>query len=86
MSIHFHIERLVLEGLPLTGREMHHFEVAFCEQLRTLLRTDALPAALSSGGAYPKLRAEAIRFSAEGAAASVGQQSASSVYGALQGK
>jgi len=86
MSIHFHIERLVLDGLPLEAGEVHGFQAAFCEQLRTLLRTDALPAALSSGGAYPKLRAEAIRFPAEGAAASVGQQSASSVYGALQGK
>jgi hypothetical protein len=85
MGIQLHIERLVLDGLPLNAFEVSSFERAFRAQLTTLLLRGALPAVLSNGGAYPRLRANAFEFSSERVAVNAGRQTAQSVHGALRG-
>jgi hypothetical protein len=85
MGIHLHIERLVLDGLSLNVREVSRFERAFRDHLTALLDANALSAALSCGGAFPRLPAATIEFPSEGAAVNAGRQTAQSLHGALQG-
>lgn len=83
MSLQVHIERLVLEGLPLEARHGAAFQQALEAELGRLLGERGLAPGLASGAALPKLGAEPLQLGARPAAAPLGRQAAQSLAGAL---
>ncbi|HEY1426208.1 MAG TPA: hypothetical protein VGF50_06005 [Caulobacteraceae bacterium] len=61
MRIVLDIERLVLEGLPVTAVEAGRVRITVESELARLLRTAPLPARLHAGGAVPSLVAPPLR-------------------------
>lgn len=83
MNIQLHIERLVLDGLPLTRREGALVQVAIETELARLLGTEGLSPALTGGGMTPHLAAPAVTYAPGGDPAALGAQIAHSVYGSI---
>lgn len=83
MNIQLHIERLVLDGLPLTRREGALVQAAVETELARLLTAEGLPPVLAGGGMTPSLAAPAITFAPGGGPAALGAQIAHSVYRSL---
>lgn len=86
MNINLHIERLVLEGVPVEGRHAAHVKAAVEAELTRLLTENGLSSRLQSGAALPRLHADAIQLGAEQTPAQLGQQIAGSVYGGVGNK
>jgi hypothetical protein len=84
MSINVHIERLILDGLPLTRNQGTLVQAAVEAELAQLLRAGGLAPAWRSGGAVPSVRAEAIQLAGESGPAHLGQQIARAVHGGLR--
>ncbi len=84
MSINVHIERLILDGLPLTRSQGALVQAAIEAELAQLLRASGLASTWRSGGAVPSVRADAIQLAGESHPTQIGQQIARSVYGGLQ--
>ncbi len=82
-DIHLHIERLVLDGLPIEHGQGPHVKAAVEAELTRLLTENGLAAELQSGGALPRLNANAIQLPPGGSPAQIGQQIAQSVYGGI---
>lgn len=80
--IKVHIERLVLEGLPVERRQGPLVQAAVEAELSRLLAQGGLGQELSSGGAVPSVPAESIRLEG-GSPAQMGRQIARSVYGGM---
>jgi hypothetical protein len=57
MTIRIHIERLVLDGMPVQRHEGPLVQQAAETELARLLMEGGLSAELASGGAYPEVRA-----------------------------
>ena len=83
MNINLHIERLVLDGLPLTRREGALVQAAVEAELVRLLGTEGLSPALAGGGMTPHLAPPAVTYAPGGDPAALGAQIAQSVYGSL---
>ena len=83
MNIQLHIERLVLDGLPLTRREGAVVQAAVETELARLLTAEGLPPVLAGGGMTPSLAAPGVSFTPGGDPAALGMQIARSVYGSL---
>ncbi|GLH74134.1 hypothetical protein GETHLI_26360 [Geothrix limicola] len=56
MSLHLHIDRLVLEGTELTPRDGARLQAALGMELKALLETRALHPVLAQGAALPSLQ------------------------------
>lgn len=82
-DIHLHIERLILDGLPIERAQGPHVQAAVEAELTRLLTENGLAANLQAGGAMPSVRANAIQLSSNSNAAQLGQQIAQSVYGGI---
>jgi len=80
--IRVNIERLVLEGLPITRAQGPVVQEAVEVELSRLLSEGGLGPELASGGAVPSLRAEGVRLNG-GSPAQMGRQIARSVYGGM---
>lgn len=80
MKIELHIERLVLDGLPIEHSDRLLVMAAVERELAQLLTAGGLTGGLLTGGAMPRLSAGEIRLGAESTAAQVGQQIAQAVY------
>ena len=80
--IKVHIERLVLEGLPVERSQGPQVQAAVEAELSRLMSEGGLAPELASGGAVPSVRAESIRFNG-GNPAQMGRQIARSVYGGM---
>jgi hypothetical protein len=80
--IKVHIERLVLDGLPVTPSQGRQVQAAVEAELSRLMSEGSLAPELASGGAVPSVRAESIRLNG-GSAAQMGRQIARSVYGGI---
>jgi hypothetical protein len=80
MTIRVHIERLVLEGLPISRNDGPAVQAAVEGELARLLagNTPSL-----SGGATPRVSAPAVALGGNDSPAQVGRQIARSVYGGL---
>lgn len=61
MNIRLHIDRLVLEGLPLTGHQGTLVQAAVERELGRLLGTGQLNSQLVSGSAIPALQGGMIQ-------------------------
>jgi len=83
MKINLHIERLVLDGLPIERNQRSIVQAAVEAELTRLLSTDGIGASLISGGAIPYLAAGGIQLERDNTPAELGQQIAQSVYGGI---
>lgn len=86
MKIHVHIERLILDGLPLGPGGGARVQAAVEAELTRLLSSDSLAVlaqAWPAGGAVPDVPAAAIRLNAGARPAEIGGQIARSVYGGI---
>ena len=80
--IKVHIERLVLEGLPITRSQGPQVQAAVEAELSRLMSEGGLASELASGGAVPSVRADGIK-SIGGSPAQMGRQIAKAVYGGV---
>lgn len=81
MNVNLHIERLILEGIPLATRERGVLETAVTTELTRLISESGLPAGLPASGIVPSIPAGAIQLGSEHNPARLGQQIARAVYG-----
>jgi hypothetical protein len=86
MKIQIHIERLVLDGLPLEKRHGREVRAAVERELTRLLAANGLGREWRSGGAVPRLRADSIQLANDIQPNQIGQQIARSVYSEIGGK
>ncbi len=83
MSVHLHIERLVLDGLTLGPRERRELEAALGAELGRLLGQGELHPELAAGGAVPSLRAPDLALVAGQGPTGLGEGLARSIHGGL---
>jgi hypothetical protein len=83
-SVHLRIERLILDGLPLTHSQGALVQAAVEAELSRLLTERGLTSSLLSGGALPSVRAGAIQLSSDGSPVQLGQQIAHAVYSGIE--
>src|SRR5262245_3803019 len=83
-SVSLHIERLVINGVPLGAGQGAQLQLAVQRELARLLQRDSIGPALR-GGAMAELAAPAIQISAPFRPAEVGRQIARSVHESLTG-
>ena len=84
MNVNLHIERLVLDGLPIARSQGALVQTAVEAELAQLLSDGGLASTWQSGGAVPGVGAEAIQLASESNPAHIGQQIAQAVYGGLR--
>jgi hypothetical protein len=82
MKIRLHIERIVLDGMPLSPGERGALSSAIQVELSQLLAAGMLPE-LGRGAVIDRLQAPAIHLGPGGGAGSLGRQIARSVYSSL---
>lgn len=83
MRIELHIERLVLDGLPLTRADGALVQAAVEAELARLLAEGGLGPGLLAGVALPSLRVDAVQLAAGSSPAQIGQQIGRAVFGGL---
>jgi hypothetical protein len=83
MNIHVHIERLILDGLPIGAGQGALVQAAVEAELAGLLVEGGIAPVLQSGGALPSVRAAAMQLTAQSSPAQMGQQIAQSVYAGM---
>lgn len=83
MSINLHIERLILEGLPMASGQGGQLQQAVQKELAGLLETGALQDAWRSDGNVHRLQTKDIGVAQEISPARLGEQIAAAVYGGL---
>lgn len=79
MRIKLHIERLVLDGLPVSRSQAHLVRTAVERELTQLLTVQGFSNQLRGGGVVPALRAGSIRLEKRPQPAAVGKQIAGAV-------
>lgn len=82
MNIHLHIERLVLDGLPLSAADGPRVQAALDVELSRLLAQSGLSPGLHAGGAIPSLSGGTIQVGKESGPPEFGRQ----IAGAISGK
>jgi hypothetical protein len=82
-NIQLHIERLILDDLPIDRAQAPAIQAAFEAELSRLLTERGIGAQLHSGDAVPAVRADAIQISSNHNAAQLGRQIAQSVYNGM---
>lgn len=82
MTIRIHIERLVLDGMPVQRHEGPLVQRAAERELARLLTEGGLSAELASGGAYPEVRAGSMNMNGNNPR-EIGKGIARAVYGGI---
>jgi hypothetical protein len=80
MDIRVHIERLILDGLPITHSQGALVQAAVETELARLLTEGGIASSLQSGGALPGVRAGAMQQTSNAGPTQLGQQIARAVY------
>lgn len=80
MKINVHIERLVLEGLPLERVQGPLVQSAVQQELTRLLGLNGIAPGLISGGAMPRAQGGNMHFANEASPRQLGTQIAQSVH------
>ena len=62
MNIRIHIERLILDGLPITHSQGPLVQAAVEAELTRLFTENGLAESFRAGGAVPSIRADAIQL------------------------
>ncbi|MFO1434145.1 MAG: hypothetical protein U1F76_29350 [Candidatus Competibacteraceae bacterium] len=83
MNINLHIERLLLEGVPISRTQGALVKAAVEAELGRLLAAGGLHAELLNGGALASLKGETLHLSGENHPARLGEQIARAVYGGI---
>jgi len=83
MNIKLHIDRLILDGLPLPHSQRPLLQAAVEAELTRLLTADGLSPGLSAGGAIPHLPVGSLQLTHDNSPAQLGRQIAQSVYGGI---
>jgi hypothetical protein len=86
MDIHVHIERLILDGLPVGPGGGARVQAAVEAELARLLADGSVAEGWQAGAAVPEVRADPINLGAGARPAEIGGQIARSVYGGIGGK
>ena len=84
MNINLHIERLVLNGLPVTHSQGLLVRQAVEAELSRLLSTGELSPSLLQESAVPNLQASNINWHTASHPTQLGQQIAQSIYGGIK--
>ncbi len=82
-NIHLHIERLILDGLPIERSQGPHVQAAVEAELSRLLTQNGLAANLQAGGAMPSVHANALQLTNDRSPTQVGRQIAQAVYSGI---
>lgn len=83
MKINVHIERLVLEGLPLSRAQGPLVQRAVEAELARLLAGSGVANELSSAGKIPRAQGSPVRYANEASPRQLGTQIAQSVHAGL---
>jgi len=83
VSIQLHIERLVLEGLPMSQHQSALVHAAVEQELGRLLRAKELSSQIPSGGAVPALQGGTIHGVNSAIPMRLGAQIAGAVHSAI---
>lgn len=83
MNINLHIERLIMEGVPLATVERPLLQAAVETELTRLLASGGLHDALQTGGAFYNVRTTSIQVASNSSPAQLGEQIAGAVYGGI---
>jgi hypothetical protein len=83
MKITVHIERLVLDGLPILPHQGAHLGRALEARLSSLLKAGVPPHGLTSSESLPGIPAAAIQLARDASPVQLGGQIAQAVYGAM---
>jgi hypothetical protein len=80
MNINLHIERLILDGLPIEARQGALLKEAVEVELTRLLEQSGLSANLQMGITVPSLTAPSIQLNTEKNPTKIGQQIGQAIY------
>ncbi|TCV86755.1 hypothetical protein [Sulfurirhabdus autotrophica] len=80
MNINVHIERLVLEGLPVEQRQGAHLQAAVELELTRLLAEGSLGSQLSSGDKLASVKGGSVQLAECANPKGLGRQIAGAVY------
>jgi hypothetical protein len=83
VNIRLHIERLVLEGLPLSQHQSALVHAAVEQELGRLLRAGDLRSQIASGGAVPALQGGTIHGVNSASPMRLGAQIAGAVHSSI---
>jgi hypothetical protein len=83
MNINLHIERLILDGLPIEGRDGEFLQIAIEGELTRLLTQSGGTPSLQTGTSLPSLRGDSIQLTAGNSPAQLGRQIAGSVHNGI---
>ncbi len=83
MKIKLHIERLILDGLPLGRRHGPQVQAAVEKELTRLLASQGLGRAWQSGETVPRVSAPSFQLARETPPHRLGQQIARAVYSSI---
>jgi hypothetical protein len=83
MNINLHIERLILDGLPIGHGQGSFVKAAVEAELSRLLAAKGLNPDLLSGGMIPTVQADSIQLSGGSSPAALGHQIAQALYGGI---
>lgn len=86
MSVSLHIDRLVLDGLPLAPGQAPLVQAAVEAELARLFAERGIGSGWREGGALPYARGAAIQMTPGGAPAQLGARIAQSIYGGIGGR
>ncbi len=81
MKLNVNIERLVLEGLPITRQDGPRVQASVTAELERLIRVHGISDQTRSAGAVPVVRADAFRLDHSSSPKRLGTQIARAVYG-----
>jgi hypothetical protein len=83
MNIRLHIERLVLDGLPVGAHDGHLVQAAVEAELSRLLAAGLAPDVFGQGFAVPGVRSELVQLHNGATPQDIGTQVAQAVHGGI---
>jgi hypothetical protein len=83
MNVRVHIDRLVLEGLPVHRRQGAQLQDAIEAELGRLLAEGGVGSELAAGGAWARLPGSALQLSTVESPAPLGAAIARTIYGSI---
>jgi hypothetical protein len=85
MNVRLHIDRLVLDGVPLPAAGRPQLQAAIESELTRLIGSGGISAELASGIAVPSVRAPEIHIARDAKPAQMGSAIARAIYGGVGG-
>jgi hypothetical protein len=84
MNINLHIERLILDRLPIDGGDGGSLRIAMETELTRLFTQSGGTPSWQTGTALPSLRADAIQLTAQNSPSQLGRQIAGSIHNGIR--